>query len=127
LHTAAPRRTRGEGGTAIAHVMGTGSGQPANGDEMSKRAWRTCGELLMSAAAVAIVVVVLLAADVRVREQAQSLARTAPSYTVSSAGAQIRDVGSILFMAAETRSLDHGPVVVFVAAAVILVVFMARS
>jgi hypothetical protein len=94
---------------------------------MTKRAWRRCGDVLISAAAVTFVVIVLVVADVRVREQAQSLVRTAPSYTVASAGAQVRDVGSVLYLAAQSRSLDHGPVVVFVAAAAILVLFMARS
>jgi hypothetical protein len=94
---------------------------------MTKSTWRTCTDALISASAVAIVVVAIVAADARVREQAQSMIRTAPSYTVASATQEARNVGSILWRSAMSRSLDHGPVVVFVAAAAVLVLCMVRS
>ena len=94
---------------------------------MSKGTWQKYGDLLMSIAAVAIVVIVLIAADVRVRDQARSMARHASHSTVSSATSEVRNVSSVLLLSARNRSLDHGPVVVFVAVAAVLVLFMARS
>jgi hypothetical protein len=94
---------------------------------MSKGPWHRFGDLLMSAAAVAIVVIVLVAADVRVRDQARSMVTNAKHSTVASATAEVRGVSSILLLSAKNRSLDHGPVVVFVAVAAVLVLFMARS
>ncbi|HEY6360661.1 MAG TPA: hypothetical protein VIX63_06130 [Vicinamibacterales bacterium] len=94
---------------------------------MAKGTWQRFGDLLMSAAAVAIVVIVLVAADVRVRDQARSMATHASHSTVGSATAEVRNVSSVLYLSAKNRSLDHGPVVVFVAVAAILVLFMARS
>ena len=94
---------------------------------MSKGTWQRFGDLLMSAAAVAIVVIVLVAADVRVRDQARSMVRNAQHSTVASATSEVRTVSSVLLLSARNRSLDHGPVVVFVAVAAVLVLFMARS
>jgi hypothetical protein len=94
---------------------------------MTKSAWRTCTDALISVSAVAIVVVAIVTADARVREQAQSTIRTASSYSVASATAEARSVGSVLWRSAKSRSLDHGPVVVFVAAAAVLVLCMVRS
>jgi hypothetical protein len=94
---------------------------------MDKRAWRGFGDVLLSAAAVAIVVTVLVVADARVRDQARRIADQAPRLTVTSASTEIRSVGSVIYRSAKSRSLDHGPVVVFVAVAAVLVFFMARS
>lgn len=94
---------------------------------MTRNAWRTCTDALISASAVAIVVIAIVAADARVREQAQSMIQTAPSYTVASATREARNVGSIVWRSAMSRSLDHGPVVVFVVAAGVLVLCMVRS
>ena len=88
--------------------------------------WRTCSDALVSAGAIAIVLIVIVAADARVRERAQLMVSTAPSYTVASASAEIRRVGSVLWLSARERSLDHGPVVVFVATAGVLLLCMMR-
>jgi hypothetical protein len=93
---------------------------------MTKSTWRACSDALISASAVAIVLIVIVAADARVREQARSLVDTAPSYTVASASAEVRRVGSVLWLSARERSLDHGPVVVFVATAAVLLLCMMR-
>jgi hypothetical protein len=94
---------------------------------MTKSTWRTCTDALISVSAIAVVMIAIVAADARVRERAQSMIRTAPAYTVGSATADARSIGSILWRSAKSRSLDHGPVVVFVAAAAVLVLCMVRS
>ena len=93
---------------------------------MTKSTWRTCSDALVSASAVAIVLIVIVAADARVRDHARSLVDTAPSYTVASASAEVRRVGSVLWLSAKERSLDRGPVMVFVATAAVLLLCMLR-
>ena len=95
--------------------------------DMTRSAWRTFGDALISAGAVAIVLIVIVTADARVRERAQEVVSTASSYTVASVTADVRGVGSVLWLSAKERSLDRGPVVVFVAAAGILLLCMTRG
>jgi hypothetical protein len=94
---------------------------------MTTRTRRTFTDALISVGTMAIVLIAIAAADVRVRERAQAVVRTAPSYTVASATAEARRIGSVLWLSAKERSLDHGPVLVFAAAAGVLLLCMMRS
>ena len=87
----------------------------------------TWGDALISAAAIAIVVVVIIASDIRVREQAQRMVVAASSTSVAGASAQVRELGRVIFLSAKEQSLDHGPVLVFVTVAAVLVLGMAKS
>ena len=94
---------------------------------MNLRWRRACADALLSAAAMAIVLIVLVAADVRVRERARALVATPPGVMLSGADAQVRDVAAVLILSAKTQSIEHGPVVVFVTGAAVLVLAMVRS
>lgn len=94
---------------------------------MTKRARYTWSDALISMAAIAIVVVVIVASDIRVREQAERMVVAASSSSVAGASTQVRDLARVLFLSAKEQSLDHGPVLVFVTVAVVLVLGMAKS
>ena len=93
---------------------------------MTVRARRAMGDTLMSAAAVAVVILVLVSVDVRVREQVQRLAQAAPASTITDVRARVREVGSVMFAAARHRSIDHAPLLIFVATASVLLLAMMR-
>jgi hypothetical protein len=77
--------------------------------------------------AVALLLTALVALDPRVRGHVRDLLRKdALSADVSTMRRQMRDVSSVLMTTARDRSLDHAPVVVFVAVSSVLVVAMLR-
>jgi hypothetical protein len=92
---------------------------------MQSRARRVWSDALISGGVVVFVLLTLMSIDVRVREQVRSVLGTTSS--VQAAGGRISEVGSVLFEAARTQSLDHGPMIIFIAAATVLLLFMARS
>jgi hypothetical protein len=87
-----------------------------------RRVW---SDALISVGVLLFVLITLISIDVRVREQMRTILGT--TSTVQAAGSRIEEVGSVLFEAARTQSIDHGPMMIFVAAATALVLFMARS
>lgn len=92
------------------------------GPRVRRRVW---SDVLISTGVLVFVLITLMSVDVRVREQV-GLVFSTPS-TVHAAGGRIGVVGSMLFEAARTQSIDHGPMVIFVVAATVLVLFMVRS
>jgi hypothetical protein len=85
-------------------------------------------DALISAGALALVMIVLVSIDDRVREHYASIVRTVASPSgLTAAGAQIRDAAAVVLLVARDRSVEHAPVVIFVSAAVLLVVFMLRT
>jgi hypothetical protein len=82
---------------------------------------------LLSATAIGIVLIVLVVADDRVRDHVNSITMTAPQITLGAVSAEVREVTSVLILSAKTQSLEHGPVVVFVTVAAVLVLAMVRS
>ena len=94
---------------------------------MRQRLRRACGDALLSATAIGIVLIVLVVADDRVRDHVNSITMTAPQITLGAVGAEVREVTSVLILSAKTQSLEHGPVVVFVTVAAVLVLAMVRS
>ncbi len=92
---------------------------------MRSRVQRAWSDALVSGAVVIAVLIILMSIDVRVREQVRTVVGTTSS--VQAAGGRLGEVGAVLFEAARTQSLDHGPMMIFVAAATVLVLFMVRS
>ena len=86
---------------------------------------RMCSDALVSGAVVVVVLITLMSIDVRVREQVRMVLGTTSG--VQAAGGRVGDVGTVLFEAARTQSIDHGPLMIFIAAATVLVLFMVRS
>ena len=72
-----------------------------------------------------MVLIALMSIDARVREQVRSV--VASTSEVQNAGTRLADVGAVLFDAARTQSIDHAPMVIFIAAATVLVLFMVRA
>ena len=82
-------------------------------------------DALTSVGVLGVVLVTLMSVDVRVREQVRTVI-TSTSH-VGDAGGRIGDVGAVLFEAARTQSVDHAPMIIFIAAASVLVLFMVRT
>jgi hypothetical protein len=92
---------------------------------MQSRMRRLGSDALISGGVVIAVLIILLSVDVRVREQVRTVLGTTSS--VQAAGSRVGEVGTVLFEAARTQSLDHAPMMIFVVAATVLVLFMVRS
>jgi hypothetical protein len=89
---------------------------------------RTFGEALISAGALVALILMLAAFDGRVREQISL--RIGPGHTstqVANAGVMVRDLTSVVADAVRDQSIDHAPLVIFVLAATVLVLFMLRT
>lgn len=88
---------------------------------------RRFNEVLMSVGAVVLLLMVLVAIDDRVREQFSLRLSSRPSRELAAAGQQVRDLSEVIFEAVRDQSLDHAPMVIFVLAAGVLVLFMLRT
>jgi hypothetical protein len=89
---------------------------------------RAFSDVLISAGALLTLIVVLAVFDVRVREQISlRVGAGNPSAQVSDASVAIRDVVSIVVAAVRDQSIAHAPLVIFVLAATVLVLFMLRT
>jgi|SoiMetStandDraft_2_1073263.scaffolds.fasta_scaffold08957_2 hypothetical protein len=89
---------------------------------------RTFGDTLISIGALATLLTMLVMFDERVREQvAMRFAGRTPSGELADAGHRMRDLASVVIEAARTQSLDHAPLVIFVLASTVLVLFMLRT
>ena len=88
---------------------------------------RAFGEGLMSVGALAILVLALIAIDDRVREQVW-MRWSAPSPAqLSNAGENVRDLTSVIYVAARDQSLEHAPLLIFGLGATVLVLVMLRT
>lgn len=89
---------------------------------------RVYGDVLGSLAALAVIVAALLAVDDRVREQvALRFTGAASKADLVHAGARVRDLTVVVFDAARDQSLEHAPLMIFVLAASVLLLFMLRT
>ena len=88
---------------------------------------RAFGEALMSAGALAILLLALVAVDDRVREQISLRLTAGPSVELANAGERVRDVTTVIVEAAREQSIEHAPLLIFVLAATVLVMFMLRT
>jgi hypothetical protein len=89
---------------------------------------RALKDTLISVAALCALVFMLASFDDRVREQISL--RIAPgqvSAQVADAGATVRNLTDVVMEAVREQSIDHAPMVIFVLAATVLVLFMLRT
>jgi hypothetical protein len=81
-------------------------------------------EGLVSAIVFSVILFALVSFDPRVKEQVSSTLRSGSVHSwTHSAG----EVGSTLWRAAQDKSLDGGPVLIFATVGAVLTVFMLRS
>ena len=92
---------------------------------MRSRVARAWSDTLLSAGVLVLVLLALMALDIRVREQIRMAITSNAS--IDAAGNTVGEFGSVLFDAAKNQSIDHGPMMIFIAAAVVLVLFMMRT
>jgi hypothetical protein len=85
---------------------------------------RGMGEALISIGALAILMVALVSIDPRVRDH---VLRAASEPSVSDTSARISSLGSDLLVAARDQTVAHAPLAIFVAAGVVLFLFMVRT
>ncbi len=92
------------------------------------RMHRGFSEFLISAGALTVLVLLLAAFDGRVREQFTTrIAAGNASAQVAGAGTMARNLAAIAFDAVRDQSIEHSPLVIFVLAATVLILFMLRT
>jgi hypothetical protein len=89
---------------------------------------RGLGEAAISVGALGALLMTLVAVDDRVREQVSiRFSAGGASEQLAAAGAQVRDLGAVIMGAARDQSISHAPLLIFVLAATVLVLFMLRT
>ena len=89
---------------------------------------RAFGDALISAGALTCLLLAFIVSSDRVREQVSlRFSGAHGSSELMNAGTQVRDLASVIFEAARDQSLEHAPLVIFVVAASVLVLFMLRT
>lgn len=88
---------------------------------------RAFGEALMSAGVLAVLLLVLVAVDDRVREQIALRFSARPAVELANVGERARDLTSVVMEAVRDQSIEHAPLLIFVLAATVLVMFMLRT
>jgi hypothetical protein len=90
------------------------------------RMQRAFSDFLISVGALTLLIVLLAAFDGRVREQI-SLRVSSPSAQVVGAGAALQNLASVVADAVRDQSIEHAPLVIFVLAGTVLILFMLRT
>jgi hypothetical protein len=89
---------------------------------------RAFGDTLISIGALGALLATLVLVDDRVREQvSMRFSGRTPSTELGDASRHLGDIGHVVMMALRDRGLEHGPILIFALAAIILVVFMLRT
>jgi hypothetical protein len=91
---------------------------------------RAIGDALISVGALCALIILLVSFNAPLREEiARRVGAGQPSVHVQAANAQatVRNIASILFVAARDQSIEHAPLVLFVLAAIVLFMFMLRT
>lgn len=89
---------------------------------------RVISDALISMGALVLLLIGLVSIDDRVRERITDLLVAPPSSAqIVGAGDQITRVSTAIFAAARDQSIDHAPLLIFAAAATVLVLFMLRT
>lgn len=91
----------------------------------ARRISRSIGETVLSVGALGALLTTIVLMNDRVREQ-MSLRFSGRTVTdeLHSAGVHAHEIADVVMMAARDHGLEHGPVVLFAIAAVVLVVLM---
>jgi hypothetical protein len=86
---------------------------------------RSFGETIVSMAALGALLTAIVLMDDRVRDQvSMRFGGSSASVEWHNVTVQAREIGHVVMMAARDHGLEHGPVLLFAIAAVVLVVLM---
>ena len=89
---------------------------------------RAIGDALISVGALCALIGILVAFDARVREQISMRVGAGQSAVqVAKAEATVRNLASVVIVAARDQSIEHAPLVIFVLAATVLLLCMLRA
>jgi hypothetical protein len=88
---------------------------------------RAMSDAMMTAGSALALVAGLVVIDADVREQIAMRLSSHPSAALAAAGGQVRDLTSVILVAAREQTLSHAPLAIFTLAAVVLVLFMLRT
>jgi len=88
---------------------------------------RGIGEAAVSVGALGALLMTLVAVDDRVREQVTVRFSGGASQQLTAAGSHVRDLGGVIMDALRDQSIEHAPLLIFVLAATVLVLFMLRT
>jgi hypothetical protein len=88
---------------------------------------RKLGEIVLSIGAVGLLLVVLISFDDRVREEVSLSWRAGLTTELAMASQHARQLGSVIARSAHDQGLAQTPILIFVFAATVLVLFMVRT
>jgi len=89
---------------------------------------RAIGDAAMSVGALCALIVLLISFNPPLREEvSRRINAGRPTVQAANMGATVRNVASVLFVAARDQSIEHAPLVIFVMAAIVLFMFMLRT
>jgi len=86
-------------------------------------------DILLSACALSVLLVMLMAFDKQVRDEVRMRLNTPAraSSDIVAVGGQARSLFAVLVDSAKSQTQNHGPMVVMVAAGLVLTLFMVRT
>jgi hypothetical protein len=88
---------------------------------------RVIGDAMVSAGTLGLLLLALMSVDARLRERVAQIVTSPSSADLTGAGAQVREVATVMLSAARDQSIEHAPLMIFTVAAVVLVLFMVRT
>lgn len=88
---------------------------------------RVISDAMMTAGSALALVVALVMIDADVRQQISLRLSSHPAAELASTGERVRDLASVIAVAAREQTLAHAPLAIFTLAAVVLVLFMLRT
>ena len=89
---------------------------------------RAIGDAAMSVGALCVLIVLLIGFNTPLREEvSRRIGAGRPGVQAANMESTVRNVASVLFVAARDQSIEHAPLVIFVFAAIVLFMFMLRT
>jgi hypothetical protein len=88
---------------------------------------RVIGDAMVSVGTLGLLLLALTSVDARLRERVAQIVTSPGSVDLRGTGAQVREVVSVFLSVARDQSIEHAPLMIFTAAAVVLVLFMVRT
>ena len=88
---------------------------------------RRLTDLMMTAGSLLALIAALVVIDPRVREQIMLRLSAQPVGQLEATGREMRNLTSVIYVAAHEQSIAHAPLVLFGLAAIVLTIFMLRT